>query len=109
MWYGWSYSIVASASCSCRHRIAAIRILEPCGSCRLHHESICVVRLEGDPAAFEISGRKGFEVEDLGEVRWWSMGELLVSGEQFYPMSLAAVLPRVLAGEQVEEALETWP
>jgi 8-oxo-dGTP pyrophosphatase MutT (NUDIX family) len=76
---------------------------------RLHHESICVVRLEGDPAAFEISGRKGFEVEDLGEVRWWSQGELLASSEQFYPMSLAAVLPHVLAGEQVEEALETWP
>jgi 8-oxo-dGTP pyrophosphatase MutT (NUDIX family) len=76
---------------------------------RRHHERICVVRLETDPATIETSGRTGFEVEDLGEVRWWSVSEVRASTEQFYPRSLPGVLPSLLAGERIEEALETWP
>jgi 8-oxo-dGTP pyrophosphatase MutT (NUDIX family) len=76
---------------------------------RQHHEDICVLRLESDPAAIETSGRQGFELEDLGEVRWWSVSELRASGERFYPMSLPTVLPSLLAGESVTEGLETWP
>jgi 8-oxo-dGTP pyrophosphatase MutT (NUDIX family) len=79
------------------------------GARRLHHERICVVHLESDPTALETSGRKGFELEDLGEVRWWSVSELRASSERFYPMSLPTVLPSLLAGERVAEALETWP
>jgi 8-oxo-dGTP pyrophosphatase MutT (NUDIX family) len=76
---------------------------------RRHHERIVVVRFEGDAAVIETSGRKGFEIEDLGEVRWWAVTELRESTEQFYPLSLPTVLPRLLAGETVEEALEIWP
>jgi 8-oxo-dGTP pyrophosphatase MutT (NUDIX family) len=76
---------------------------------RQHHENICLVRFESDPAGIEISGRQGFELEDLGEVRWWSVSELRASGELFYPMSLPSVLPSLLAGESVSEGLETWP
>jgi 8-oxo-dGTP pyrophosphatase MutT (NUDIX family) len=76
---------------------------------RQHHENICVVRLESDPSTIETSGRTGFELEDLGEVRWWSVSELRASTELFYPMSLPTVLPSLLAGERVNEGLETWP
>jgi 8-oxo-dGTP pyrophosphatase MutT (NUDIX family) len=76
---------------------------------RRHHENICVVHLGSDPSAIDASGRLGFEIEDLGEVRWWSVSELRASTELFYPKSLPTVLPSLLAGEQVEEALETWP
>jgi 8-oxo-dGTP pyrophosphatase MutT (NUDIX family) len=76
---------------------------------RQHHERICVVRLESEASAIETSGRIGFELEDLGEVRWWSLTELCASTELFYPKSLPTVLPSLLAGERVEEALEIWP
>ena len=40
------------------------------------------------------------ELELLGEEphRWWSVGEIAASGEEFAPRELAAVLPEVLAG-----------
>jgi 8-oxo-dGTP pyrophosphatase MutT (NUDIX family) len=76
---------------------------------RQHHEDISVVRVESDAATIHTCGRKGFELEDLGEVRWWSLSELRAGREQFYPMSLPTVLPSLLAGQSVNEGLETWP
>ncbi len=96
--------VLSSVSAATRNVIYTYR-----GVRRQHHERICVVRLETDPATIETSGRTGFEVEDLGEVRWWSVSEVRASTEQFYPRSLPGVLPSLLAGERIEEALETWP
>ena len=76
---------------------------------RRHHEQISVVRIHGNAPATESSGRAAFEVDDLGEIRWWSIAQMRESAERFYPRSLPAVLPRLLAGEQIDEPLEVWP
>lgn len=39
----------------------------------------------------------------------WSIAQIAASNERFYPLSLAALLPRFLSGESLEEELERWP
>ena len=43
----------------------------------------------------------------LGQ-RWWTPAELLAHSGRFYPRHLPALLPRVLAGERVDEPFDTW-
>jgi len=43
----------------------------------------------------------------LGQ-RWWTPAELLDHPGRFYPRHLPALLPRVLAGERVDEPFDTW-
>ena len=43
----------------------------------------------------------------LGQ-RWWTPAELAASGERFFPRDLPALLPRVLAGERVDEEFDHW-
>ena len=76
---------------------------------RLHHERISVVHIHGSAPATDASGRAAFEVDDLGEIRWWSVTQMRESAERFYPRSLPDVLPRLLVGEQIDEPLEVWP
>ena len=41
-------------------------------------------------------------------LRWWTPQELATSGERFFPRSVPALLPRLLAGERVDEPFDTW-
>jgi hypothetical protein len=41
-------------------------------------------------------------------MRWWTPGELAGSAERFFPGSLPTVLPRLLAGERVDEPFDVW-
>ena len=41
-------------------------------------------------------------------MRWWTAGELAGSAERFFPGSLPSVLPRLLAGERVDEPFDVW-
>lgn len=43
----------------------------------------------------------------LGQ-RWWTQAELHCFQGRFFPRNLAALLPRVLAGERVDEPFDTW-
>lgn len=43
----------------------------------------------------------------LGQ-RWWTPAELVASAERFFPRHLAALLPRVVAGERVDEPFDRW-
>jgi hypothetical protein len=71
-----------------------------------------IIRLAENGAGHPINGaslRVGNEREDVLGARWWSVPQIAASGERFYPLSLAAVLPRFLSGESIEEQLERWP
>lgn len=74
----------------------------------LQDEVVMTVRL--DSAAPEIDGaeRLDYEVEDYFGFRWWTVGEVVGSGERFYPGRLPALLPRLLAGEEIDEPFELW-
>ncbi len=41
-------------------------------------------------------------------MRWWTPDELAASAERFFPRSLPTVLPRLLAGERVDEPFDAW-
>ena len=43
----------------------------------------------------------------LGQ-RWWTPTELRAHPGRFYPRNLPALLPRVLAGERVDEPFDHW-
>ena len=43
----------------------------------------------------------------LGQ-RWWSPAELLATDERFFPRNVPTLLPRLLAGERVDEAYDVW-
>ncbi len=43
----------------------------------------------------------------LGQ-RWWTPDELAASTERFFPRSVPALLPRLLAGERVDEPFDIW-
>jgi 8-oxo-dGTP pyrophosphatase MutT (NUDIX family) len=76
---------------------------------RLQHESIAAVRLQTTAPDIEGSQRVDFEPEDLFGFRWWTLDAIVRSTERFYPRSLPTLLPRFLAGEQIDEAFELWP
>ncbi len=40
--------------------------------------------------------------------RWWAPEELRTAGVRFFPRSLPALLPRLLAGERVDEPYDDW-
>ena len=41
-------------------------------------------------------------------LRWWTPAELASTGERFFPRNVPALLPRLLAGERVDEPFDTW-
>ena len=41
-------------------------------------------------------------------LRWWTPAELDTTSERFFPRNVPALLPRLLAGERVDEPFDTW-
>lgn len=78
------------------------------GERRLQHETVVLVRLAEHRPTVDGSRRVGFEDEDYFGYRWWPVGEIRNSVERFYPGRLPALLPRVLAGEGIDEPFELW-
>jgi len=75
---------------------------------RVQHEVVVQVRLDGPGPDVDESGRLEHEREDYFGYRWWPTGEVLDSGELFYPRSLPRLLARFLAGEPLDEPVELW-
>jgi 8-oxo-dGTP pyrophosphatase MutT (NUDIX family) len=40
--------------------------------------------------------------------RWWSAQELAATTDRFFPRRVPALLPRVLAGDRVDEPFDVW-
>ena len=49
--------------------------------------------------------------EEVGTIlgtRWWTVEEVAAFPGRFFPSTLPALLPRVLAGERVDEPFDHW-
>ncbi|MFI6760618.1 NUDIX hydrolase [Micromonospora sp. NPDC050417] len=59
-------------------------------------------RLPDGPAVFEVdtAGFDQTERDSIDEHRWWSVAELEVTPERFYPAELPVLLRRLLGGER---------
>jgi 8-oxo-dGTP pyrophosphatase MutT (NUDIX family) len=78
------------------------------GRRRLQHEVVVLARVPADQPAIVDGGRTAEEVEDYVTARWWRVREITHSRQRFYPGRLPELLPRFLAGEDIEEPFERW-
>lgn len=74
----------------------------------LQHEVIALVRLADLAPELDTSERLDYEQEDYTDYRWWPVAEIVASRERFYPGRLPELLPRLLAGEQLDEPFELF-
>jgi 8-oxo-dGTP pyrophosphatase MutT (NUDIX family) len=65
-----------------------------------------VVRVDADTAV-EPALMEDEKGTILGR-RWWTPEELATTTARFFPRNLPALLPRVLAGERVDEPFDSW-
>ena len=71
-------------------------------------EVVVAVRLAVAAPDVDESGRLDYELEDYVAFRWWSVPEIVVSDERFYPGRLPQLLPPFLRGESIDEPFELW-
>ena len=74
----------------------------------LQHELIVCARLAAVKPQLASSGRTPEEQEQILDALWWPVSDIAASSERFYPGALAALLPRFLAGEELDEPFEYW-
>jgi 8-oxo-dGTP pyrophosphatase MutT (NUDIX family) len=78
------------------------------GARRLQHEVVVFAQVEADQPAIVDGGRTAAEAEDYVTARWWRVAEIIRSQERFYPGRLPELLPRFLAGAEIDEPFEHW-
>ena len=78
------------------------------GERRLNHEVVVPVRLTVEGPDVDGAGRVDFEAEDYFGFRWWPVGEVVASGEVFYPGRLPRLLVPFLDGQRIDEPFERW-
>ena len=78
------------------------------GKRRLQHEVVVFAQVAADQPAIVDGGRSPTEIEDYVTARWWQVPEITQSQERFYPSRLPQLLPRFLAGEDIDEPFEHW-
>ena len=66
-----------------------------------------VARLTGPPVV-EATALTEHEVGTLLGQRWWTPEELAAHDGRFFPRHVPALLPRLLAGERVDEPFDAW-
>jgi 8-oxo-dGTP pyrophosphatase MutT (NUDIX family) len=74
----------------------------------LQHELVVVATLDAVDPAIVRDGRTPEELEEYLASRWWSAEQVAGSAERFFPGSLPVLLPRLLAGQRIEEPFEFW-
>ena len=75
---------------------------------RLQHELIATVDLDGLEPTIDVSGQLPHEVEDYLAWRWMPVAEVTAGVGRFYPGRLPTLLPRLLAGEHIDEPFELF-
>lgn len=78
------------------------------GTRRLQQEVVAVLSLPGEAPAVDVSAQLPQEVEDYLSWRWMPEKELLATTDRFYPGRLPELLPRLLAGEDIDEPFERF-
>lgn len=66
-----------------------------------------VARLTADPVARPVVLTDA-EQGTILDQRWWTPGEVAAHDGRFFPRSLPVLLPRLLAGERVDEPDDDW-
>jgi 8-oxo-dGTP pyrophosphatase MutT (NUDIX family) len=66
-----------------------------------------VARLTGPPVTGTTALTEAERDTVLGQ-RWWTLEEVAAHRGRFFPRSLPALLPRMLAGERVDEPDDDW-
>ena len=66
-----------------------------------------VVRV-ADPTACRLPQLMDDERDTILDRRWWTAAELSATSARFFPRSVPSLVPRVLAGERVDEPFDTW-
>ncbi len=70
---------------------------------RCHGRVVRVTDLTATPPVLS-----GAEVGTILGQRWWTPAELTAYAGRTYPTGVATLLPRVLAGERVDEPFDRW-
>ena len=78
------------------------------GKRRLQHEVVVFAQVAADQPTIVDGGRSPTEIEDYVTARWWNVAEIIQSQERYYPSRLPELLPRFLAGEDIDEPFEHW-
>jgi 8-oxo-dGTP pyrophosphatase MutT (NUDIX family) len=78
------------------------------GKRRLQHEVVVRAHVAADRPPVEDGGRTPEEVDDFVAAQWWPVPEIINSQVHFYPGRLPELLPRFLAGEEIDEPFERW-
>jgi 8-oxo-dGTP pyrophosphatase MutT (NUDIX family) len=71
-------------------------------------ETVVVLRVAGAAPGVSWSGATPEERRCYLCARWWPVDEVARSTARFYPGRLPELLPRLLAGEQIDEPFERW-
>jgi len=66
-----------------------------------------VARLSAPLVVQPVAFTEGEQGTILGQ-RWWTVEEVAASSGRFFPRNLPALLPRLLAGERVDEPYDDW-
>lgn len=77
------------------------------GRRRWSQETVSVVRLPFGVETVRVAGDDDESAGMLGRA-WWTVEAIVSSTAAFYPRRLPELLPRVLAGEEIDEAFERW-
>jgi 8-oxo-dGTP pyrophosphatase MutT (NUDIX family) len=75
---------------------------------RLQHEVVVLAQVAADQPPVGDGGRSPTEIEDFVTHQWWDVPEITRSHDRFYPSRLPKLLPRFLAGEDIDEPFEYW-
>ncbi len=78
------------------------------GTRRVQHEVVAVARLQVAQPDLDTSHQLLHETEDYLAWRWAQVGDVVASGDRFYPGKLPQLLPALLAGENIDEPFEHW-
>jgi 8-oxo-dGTP pyrophosphatase MutT (NUDIX family) len=74
----------------------------------VQREVIVLVQLDRPGPDVDERQRLDYELEDYFDFRWWPIDDIVRSDERFYPGALPTLLPRLLAGERIDEPLEIF-
>lgn len=78
------------------------------GTRRVQHEVVATTRLQVPRPDLDTSRQLSHETQDYLAWRWTSVGDVVASGDRFYPGKLPQLLPLLLAGETIDEPFEHW-
>lgn len=71
-------------------------------------EVVVTLQLAATAPDIDGSGRLDYENEDYFEFRWWTVDQIKLGQDRFYPSRLPSLLAPFLAGEQIDEPFELF-